>query len=74
MNPVRPKVKAAGQTTVGAAVLAYLLRLFGAPVDDVPAEVLIFGAGALSTVAAYVKKDGLTGAWQRLVHGERSER
>lgn len=69
-NSIRPKVKAAGQSTVGAVVLAYVLRLVGVDVDHIPAEVLIAGAGSIATVAAYLKRDGLVGAWRRLVHGE----
>ncbi len=53
-NPVRPKVKAAGQSTVGAAALAYALRLAGVDVDTIPPEVLILGAGSIATVAAYL--------------------
>lgn len=67
----RPKVQAAGSATIAAAVIAYGLRLVGVDVDDVPPEVLLFGGGALATVAAYVKRDGLAGAWDRIVHGER---
>lgn len=70
-NPVRPKVKAAGQSTVGAVVLAYALRLAGVNVDEIPAEVLIAGAGGLATLGAYLKRDGLRGAWERVVRGER---
>ncbi|MCW3038118.1 MAG: hypothetical protein JWM31_23 [Solirubrobacterales bacterium] len=69
-NPPRPKVVAAGQSTVGAVILAYILRLLGVDVDHVPAEVLIGAAGAIATGAAYLKRDGLRGAWQRVVNGE----
>jgi hypothetical protein len=71
-NPARPKVKAAGQSTAVAVILAYVLRLFGVHVDDVPPEVLIAGAGAVATLAAYVKRDGLRGAWERIVDGDGS--
>jgi hypothetical protein len=70
-NPTRPKIKAAGQSTVGAVIVAYLLRLLGVQVDDVPPEALIASAGAIATLAAYVKQDGLRGAWERIVNGER---
>jgi len=69
-NPIRPKVKAAGQSTVGTVILACLLRLVGVHVDTVPPEVLIFAAGAIATCAAFLKRDGLRGAWARLVNGE----
>lgn len=78
MNPVRPKVKAAAQggtaATGAAVVLAYLLRLVGVDVDDIPAEVLLVVGGtlatAIGTIAAYVRRDGLRGAWERLMDGE----
>jgi hypothetical protein len=79
-NPWRPKVKAGAQggaaSTVAAAVLAWILRMVGVDVEDVPPEVLIVVGGglatALGTLAAYVKRDGLRGAWERLVNGDRA--
>jgi hypothetical protein len=68
----RPKVQAAGTATGVVVVLAYLLRLVGVDVDQVPPEVLLAAGGALATVAAYLKRDGLAGAWDRIVHGERA--
>lgn len=65
----RPKVKAAASTTGAVTVLAFVLRLLGVHVDDVPPEVLVVVAGALTTLAAYIRRDGLTGAWQRIVTG-----
>ena len=70
-NPVRPKVKAAGQTTVGATVLVYVLRQLGAPVEDTPSEVIVAAAGALVTGAAWLKRDGLRGAWEQVLDGDR---
>ena len=69
-NPPRPKVVAAGQASVVAGVLAYLLRVCGVNVDDIPPEVLLLAGGTLATLAAYVKRDGLRGAWQHLVDGD----
>lgn len=66
----RPKVVAAGQSTAGAVVLTALLRLVGVHVDTVPPEVLVGAAGLIATAAAYLKRDGLAGAWSRIVHGE----
>jgi hypothetical protein len=67
----RPKVQAAGTATGVVVGLAYLLRLVGIDVDGVPPEVLLAAGGALATGAAYLKRDGLAGTWDRIVHGER---
>lgn len=68
----RPKVQAAGTATGLVVVIAYVLRLVGVNVDTIPPEVLLAAGGALATAAAYVKRDGLSGTWDRLVHGERT--
>lgn len=67
-NPPRPKTKAAAGGTVGATALTFVLRLvFGEDfVNSIPLELLVFAGGAIATLAAYLKRDGLTGAWQRL--------
>lgn len=72
-NPPRPKAKAAAGGTVGATALTFVLRLvFGEDfVNSIPLELLVFAGGAIATLAAYLKKDGLTGAWQRIVRGNR---
>lgn len=72
-NPPRPKAKAAAGGTVGATALTFLLRLvFGEDfVNSIPLELLVFAGGAFATLAAYLKRDGLTGAWQQLVHGRK---
>jgi hypothetical protein len=66
----RPKVQAAGTATGGVVVLAYLLRLLGIDVDSIPPEILLAAGGALATGAAYLKRDGLAGTWDRVVNGE----
>jgi hypothetical protein len=66
----RPKVQAAASATTGAVILAFLLRLLGVDVEQVPPEVLVAAAGAVATVAAYLKRDGLAGAWDRIVRGD----
>lgn len=66
----RPKVQAAASATTGAVLLAFLLRLLGVDVDRIPPEVLLAAAGAIATLAAYLKRDGLAGAWDRLVRGD----
>lgn len=66
----RPKVRAAGGGTVGTVALAYLLRLCGVRVDEVPPELLLLAAGSIATAAAYLRRDGLAGAWDRIVHGD----
>lgn len=73
-NPIRPKAKAAAATTGFATVLVWLARLIGIDTDDVPVEVWVFAAGAVATVAAIIKSDGLTGAWQLLVNGRKAGR
>lgn len=65
----RPKVKASGQATVVTAVLAWLLDALGVDVGSIPPEVLVLAGGAIATAVAYVKRDGLAGAWHDLVHG-----
>lgn len=72
-NPPRPKTKAAAGGTLGATALTFVLRLvFGEEfVNTIPLELLVFAGGAVATLSAYIKDDGLTGAWQRLVHGRR---
>lgn len=67
----RPKVQAAAGASAWTVLLAFVLRLAGVDVDQVPPEVLLLAGGAAATVAAYLKRDGLAGAWDRLVHGER---
>lgn len=69
-NPVRPKVRAAGQSTIAVTALAFLLRLVGVDVNEIPVELLVAAGGGIATLAAYLKRDGLRGAWQRIVHGE----
>lgn len=79
-NPVRPKVKAAARggtaATGSAAIVAWALGVAGVNVDSIPAEVLVLISGVYATTVAaacaYVKRDGLRGAWRRLVNGERT--
>lgn len=68
-NPPRPKVKAAGAGAVAVTVLVWLLGLLDVDTSSVPPEVWALVGGGLSTIAAYVKRDGLAGAWRRLVRG-----
>lgn len=70
MNPVRPKVKAAAAMTGVATVLVWLAGVAGIDTQGVPIEVWVFAGGLVSTVAAYLKRDGLAGAWKLLVNGE----
>lgn len=69
----RPKVVAAGTSTGVVVVLAFILRLVGVDVDSIPSEVLVFAGGGIATVVAYIKRDGLAGAWSRIVHGSGEE-
>jgi hypothetical protein len=71
-NPTRPKVKAARDSTAGAVVITFALRQLGVDVDTIPAEVLVAAAGAIATAAAWLKRDGLRGAWKRVVNGDRT--
>jgi hypothetical protein len=65
----RPKVQAAASGTAGVVTLAFVLRLCGVDVDEVPPEVLLAAAGGVASLCAYLKRDGLAGAWDRIVHG-----
>ena len=69
-NPIRPKTKAVAGASGGTVILIALLRLAGVDVDSIPPEALAAVTGAVATLAAYVKRDGLRGAWERLVNGE----
>jgi hypothetical protein len=66
----RPKVKAAAGTSGAAIVLLYLLRLVGVDVDAIPPEVAGVAVGGLGVLAAYLRRDGLAGTWERIVNGE----
>lgn len=70
-NPMRPKQKAAAKATGVAAALAYVARKLGVPVDDAPPEVWIVAAGVVTTTVAWLKRDGLRPAWERIVNGPR---
>ena len=69
-NPIRPKQKAAAAATGTAVVVIWIAELLGVDTGAVPAPVWVLVSGALATGAAILKRDGLRGAWQRLVEGE----
>ena len=69
-NPPRPKVRAAGQSTLAATTLTLILRAAGVDVDEIDPAALVLAGGALATTAAFLKRDGLAGAWQAVWHGE----
>lgn len=70
-NPMRPKQRAAAKATGAAAVLAYIARKLAVPLDDAPPELWILAAGGLTTTVAWLKRDGLRPAWERIVNGPR---
>ena len=71
-NPIRPKQRAAAASTGAAAVVVWIADGLGVDTASVPAPVWVLIAGALATGAAILKRDGLRGAWERLVNGEPS--
>lgn len=68
MNPLNshPNAAVAGTTTGAGVFVVWLLGYLGV---DLSAELGATIAGGAATVLLFVARDGLAGAWRRLLYG-----